>query len=131
MTDETGDKGGILQDEKTFSSVLGQAIWLMSMDDNYKHLPISMIEGRALPPIILRQFKLYYKDKQPIGFLTWALLDQPVTQITDFSAFTGNNLEIWRSGAAITVIDCVSPFNDPALLRERFLQEVASSVTQH
>lgn len=131
MTSETDDKAGILPDEKTFSNVLGQAVWLMSMDENYKHLPIATIEGRVLPAIILRQFKLYYKDKQPIGFLTWALLDQPVTEITDFSAFTGNNLEIWRSGAAIRVVDCVSPFNDAALLRDRFLQEVASSATQH
>lgn len=125
------DNGSILKEEKTFSNVLGQAVWLMSMDENYKQMPIGMIEGRVLPPIILRQFKLYYKEKQPVAFLTWALLDEPVNKPTDLSRFTGQNLIVWRSGSTISVIDCVSPFADGTIFQEAFLNDITANVTPH
>lgn len=125
------NKTSILQDEKTFSNVLGQAVWLMSMDKIYKKLPIEMIEGRILPPIMLRQFKLYYKEKQPVAFLTWALLDEPANEVTDLSRFTGQNLKVWRSGSTVSVIDCVSPFADGTIFQEAFLKDVSANVTPH
>lgn len=111
-------------DDKTFSNVLGQAVWLMSMDPAYKDLPIGMIEGRILPPIILRQFKLYSKGKQPVAFLTWAMLNEEAIASLDRGKLSGNDLKIWQSGSEVTVIDCVSPFNPSEMFVESFLKEV-------
>lgn len=129
MVDSLTGQGGIVPPtgDKTFSDVLGQAVWLMSMDKDYKHLPIGMIEGRVLPPIILRRFKLYYREKQPIAFLTWALLDEASAANFDPSVLTGNDLQFWSAGTKLAVIDCVSPFVERAIIEEAFLKEFAPS----
>ncbi|RMC29681.1 toxin-activating lysine-acyltransferase [Paracoccus alkanivorans] len=124
MADLNDDRAStFLTDDKTFASVLGQAVWLMSMDPAYKNLPISMIEGRILPPIILRQFKLYSKGKQPVAFLTWAALDEHAAATLDRSGLTGNDLKFWRSGKKITVVDCVSPFTPSESFRKTFFEK--------
>lgn len=116
----------LLADDKTFASVLGQAVWLMSMDEAYKDLPISMIEGRVLPPIVLRQFKLYSKGKQPVAFLTWAMLDKEALASLDRDKLSGNDLKFWRSGNSVTVVDCVSPFNPT----ERFVNVLLDEISK-
>ena len=122
---QSNDKNNssLLTDDKTFANVLGQAVWLMSMDSAYKDLPISMIEGRILPPIILRQFKLYSKGKQPVAFLTWAMVE-PGMEL-DREVLSGNDLKIWRSGEEVTVVDCVSPFGSGERVKEIIFKEIA------
>ena len=61
MNQTQAGEGATALDAKTFSSVLGEAVWLMSMDTTFKAQPIGIIEARILPPIILQQFKLYSK----------------------------------------------------------------------
>lgn len=109
-------------DDQTFATVLGQAVWLMSMDPAYRDLPIKVIEGRLLPSILPRQFKLYSKGKQPVAFLTWALVNEG--EELDREALTGNDLKVWRSGSSVAVVDCVSRFNPGEGFVEMFLGEV-------
>lgn len=110
---------------KTFSSVLGEAVWLMSMDKDYKKLPIEIIEGRILPSIILQQFKLYSKGKQPVAFLTWALVEENAEDEIGLDRFTGSNLKAWSAGKNLRVIDCISPFAPAEEITQKFLADIA------
>lgn len=58
-----------LPDAATFASTMGQAIWLMTVSKAHRDLPIREIEARVTPAIVLQQFKLYMKDKQPVAFV--------------------------------------------------------------
>lgn len=107
-------------DAGTFGSALGQAVWLMTMDKRYRDLPVHEIERIVATPILLRQFKIYSKGKQPVAFLSWA-------QVTDTGKArieAGEPLELkdWRSGETVVVVDCVSPFNPREVFVESFLQ---------
>ena len=111
-------------DAQTFGSALGQAVWLMTMDKRYRDLPIREIERIVATPIFLRQFKLYSKGKQPVAFLSWALVsDEMKTRIE--AGDTGLELNEWRSGKNVVVVDCVSPFNSREVFVKRFTQGTA------
>lgn len=56
-------------DTATFASSMGQAVWLMTVSKAHRDLKISDIEDLVTPAILLQQFKIYMKDKQPVAFL--------------------------------------------------------------
>jgi len=111
-------------DASTFGSALGQAVWLMTMDKRYRDRPIREIEAMVATPILLRQFKLYSKDEQPVAFLTWASVSDAVKAKVEAGAPLA--LEDWRSGASLVVVDVVSPFAEAEGVKERFLVGVKS-----
>ena len=113
-----------LPDAQTFGSTMGNAVWLMTMDKRYRDRPIREIEALVATPILLRQFKLYSKDDQPVAFLTWASVSDAVKARVE--AGEPLALEDWRSGASIVVVDVVSPFAEAEGVRERFLAGASS-----
>lgn len=82
--------------------------------------PIREIEALVATPILLRHFKLYSKDKQPVAFLTWASVSDAVKAKVE--AGEPLALEDWRSGENLVVVDVVSPFNPAEAFRLRFLE---------
>ena len=107
-------------DAQTFGSTMGNAVWLMTMDKRYRDRPIREIEALVATPILLRQFKLYSKDNQPVAFLTWA----SVSDAAKAKLEAGEMLtpEDWRSGEILVVVDVVSPFTPAETIRQRFLE---------
>lgn len=89
----------------------------MTTEKRYRDRPIREIEALVATPILLRQFKLYSKDKQPVAFLTWA----SVSDALKVEVGAPLALEDWRSGASLVVVDVVSPFAEAEGVRERFL----------
>ncbi|GAW35401.1 cyclolysin-activating lysine-acyltransferase CyaC [Roseovarius sp. A-2] len=106
-------------DPQTFGSTMGNAVWLMTMDKRYRDRPIREIEALVATPILLRSFKLYSKDKQPVAFLTWASVSDVVKAKVE--AGEPLALEDWRSGENLVVVDVVSPFAEAEGVRDRFL----------
>ncbi|WP_336098883.1 toxin-activating lysine-acyltransferase [Roseovarius sp. CH_XMU1461] len=105
-------------DAQTFGSTIGNAVWLMTMDKAYRDRQIREVEAIVATPILLRQFKLYSKDNQPVAFLTWAGLSDDAKARLEAGETLG--LEDWRSGENLTVVDVVSPFNPADVFRQRF-----------
>ncbi|WP_257898195.1 toxin-activating lysine-acyltransferase [Roseovarius mucosus] len=68
----------------------------MTMDKRYRDLPIREIEALVATPILLRQFKLYSKDKQPVAFLTWASASDAVTAKVEARAAGAGGLAVGR-----------------------------------
>lgn len=101
-------KDSILRDDKTFASVMGNAVWLMTMSKAHRDLPIRTVEELLSPAILLRQFRLFSKGKQPLAFLIWASVSDEVKARIE-AGDKKLDLEEWRSGSNIVVIDCISP----------------------
>lgn len=101
-------KDSILRDDKTFASVMGNAVWLMTMSKAHRDLPIRTVEELLSPAILMRQFRLFTKGKQPIAFLIWASVSDEVKARLD-AGDKKLDLKEWRSGSNIVVVDCISP----------------------
>ena len=104
---------------ETFGSALGQAVWLMSMSAAHKELPIGSIEARTLPAILLKQFKLYFKGKQPVAFVAWAMVTDEAKARLDAGEVLA--LQDWRAGPNLVAVDCVSPFAPPEQVVAEFM----------
>ena len=121
-----GVDGSKALNPETFGSVLGQAVWLMTMSADHKELPIKVLESRILPALLLKQFKLYFKGKQPVAFLTWASLSETAAEKLDSGALL--ELEDWRSGENLTIVDCVSPFTGVEGVKRTFMKGLARNI---
>lgn len=110
-------------DPATFGSALGQAVWLMTMSADHKEKPIKALEAEVLPAILLQQFKLYSKGKQPVAFLTWATVTDEIKKRFD-AGDTSLEIQDWRSGNNIIILDCVSPFNPKDVFEKTFLDGI-------
>ncbi len=117
---KTDTSPGAPLDAQTFGSTIGNAVWLMTMDKGFRDLPIREVEARVATPVLLRQFKLYSKGKQPVAFLSWASVSDAVKAKLDAGELL--TLEDWRSGENIVVVDVVSPFNPAETFKEKFLE---------
>ena len=119
-----GVSGSTAPSPETFGSALGQAVWLMSMSPKHKTLPIQSIDARTLPAILLKQFKLYFKGKQPVAFIAWAMVTDEVKAKLAEGAEIG--LQDWRGGPNLVVIDCVSPFAEDEKVKAEFMESMSA-----
>ena len=114
-------------DTNTFASVLGQAVWLMTVSKAHRDLQINQIEELVTPAVLLQQFKMYFKEKQPIAFISWAAVSDEVKARFD-AGDTKLAANEWRSGKNIVVVQCVSPFSEEKSVLEQFWN---SATAQH
>jgi cytolysin-activating lysine-acyltransferase len=112
-----------IADKETFASALGQAVWLMSLSKAHRGQPISRIEDVVTPAIFLQQFKIYFKDKKPIAFISWAAVSDEIKARFD-AGDTQLAVDEWRSGKNIVVVECVSPFAAEDQIIKQFLRGV-------
>jgi cytolysin-activating lysine-acyltransferase len=101
--------------QQTISGVLGEIVWLMSQSEVHKKLFIGELEWYIMEPIMLSQFRVYRKDKRPVGVVIWATVDKDVEERLK----TGNTRlrgKEWNSGDRIWIVDVISPFGDPSYL---------------
>lgn len=69
-------------------------------------------------PLKLRQFRVFYKDKTPIGYACWAYVSDEVEERLTAGA---NRLrpEDWKSGDRLWLVDLCAPFGgDESILKE-------------
>lgn len=106
-----------------FGVMLGLASWLMSLSEEHKSLPISSLDDRILPGILLKQFRLIRKDMMPVAFITWASVSDELKARFDSGDPPTLKLEEWRSGKRMVIVDCVSPFAPTAKVKQQFIAE--------
>jgi hemolysin-activating ACP:hemolysin acyltransferase len=106
-----------------FAHFLGLASWLMSMSNDHRDLPMSVLEQRVLPGILLKQFKLIEKGKAPVAFISWAKVSDEVKQrMLEPEAVL--HVSEWRSGNNVIIIECVSPFTPADKLKSDLLSRL-------
>jgi cytolysin-activating lysine-acyltransferase len=116
-------------DAATFASALGQAVWLMTVSKDHRGLPISAIESLVTPAVLLQQFKLYMKDKQPVAFVAWAAVSDEIKASLAAGSYVLEPQD-WRSGPNIEIVACVSPFALRSEIEKQFWESNPKPITK-
>ena len=88
----------------------------MSQSARHKGLFISDLEWLVMPAILLKQFRIFYKDETPVGLVLWARISDEVE-----ARLTQPNARLqpkdWRSGHTLKIVEVVAPFGGAEELR--------------
>lgn len=110
--------------EKTFSTIMGEMVWLLTQSPTHKHLALSDLEWMIMPPILLNQFKIYHNEDQPVGVALWGYLNpeaeqrlKAVSRLAPQDWGNGASLDaenglVAKEGGTLWLIEIISPFND-------------------
>ncbi|MBW3245452.1 toxin-activating lysine-acyltransferase [Epibacterium sp. DP7N7-1] len=110
-----------------FGVFLGLASWLMSMSEDHKEMPFSVLDDVVLPAILLKQFRLIRKNGTPIAFISWATVSDEIKSALDSGEKGKLAADEWRSGPNLVIVECVSPFAPTAIIKEHFLEKFVKS----
>ena len=91
-------------------SAIGIALMLATKSKNHQFLFASDFEWLILPPISLKQYKVFRSKKnEPIAFVTWARVSKDVEQ-----RLLDGHIKLapkdWKSGDKLVLIDVIAPF---------------------
>jgi cytolysin-activating lysine-acyltransferase len=111
-------RGQTASPSKTVAQVLGEITWLMTQSPRHKSAPLGDLEWLVMPAILLRQFRIFYNDEQPVGVALWALADDLVARRIDAGDTRLAAVE-WKSGSNMRIIDVVAPFGGEAEMRSQ------------
>ena len=117
-----GKPGDPANADKTIAAVLGEIVWLMSQSPEFKQYLISDLEWLVMPPILLRQFKLFYQNGQPVAVVLYARVSDEVAARIDAGAPTLRTQD-WKSGETMKVVKVIAPFGGG----EKFVEDTFSS----
>ena len=107
--DEINRSGSGQDNPNDPSGLLGAAVWLMLSSSAHKHLFVTDFEWLVVPPILAKQFRLFRRNNVPVGFISWALLDDEVeARIINGSVKLAPNE--WTRGNKFWIIDVIAPF---------------------
>jgi cytolysin-activating lysine-acyltransferase len=99
-------------------NVFASAVWLLMAAPQYRHLFLQELSWRLVPPLMLRQFRLFQKDNKPVALATWAMLSEEVAErVTEDDKMRPDfrlTAAEWRSGERRVVVDVVAPFGGGA-----------------
>ena len=105
-----------------FTKTLGKVVWLLGMSKEHRREPISTIEASFIAPLMFKQLRLIFEGKNPVAAVTWAYASPAVRERID--AGEPLDLQDWRSGPELVIVDCVSPFVKRDIVKEKFLAEI-------
>jgi hemolysin-activating ACP:hemolysin acyltransferase len=109
-----------------FTRTLGQVTWLMTLSRPHLERPVGLIRDMVLAPLMLRQLRVYMKDKQPVAAISWAYASPAVRDKIASPPFV-MQLSDWRSGAEPVIVECISPLVDQQMFINRFQDEIAQA----
>jgi|GEM_PF-3288627 len=95
------------------AAILGHVAWLMAQTTSHRFMFATDLERLVLPPIMVQQFKLYRKERVPLGFVSWAFMSD---ESEEFYTNHPNRLRPadFTSGENLWIIDLVAPFGGTA-----------------
>lgn len=103
---------------KTVAQVLGEITWLMTQSPRHKTIQLADLEWMVMAPVLLKQFRIFYKGEQAVGVAFWALADEMVAKRIDAGDKRLAAAE-WKSGTIKRIVDIVAPFGAEAEMREQ------------
>ena len=67
------------------------------------------LEWLVLPPVMLKQFRIFRRDRIPVAFASWAYLNEDAARrLTNGSRRL--KPQDWKSGEELWLIDLIAPF---------------------
>jgi len=95
--------------EKTVSEMLGEIIWLMTQSPLHKQLFIGDLEWFCMPPILFRQFRMFYGPQAPAACALWATVSDETDARLEGGAHKLRSDE-WKGGTQPWLIELIAPF---------------------
>lgn len=81
----------------------------MSQSAEFKQYLIADLEWLAMPPILLRRFKLYYHEGRPVAAVLYARVSDEVARRLEAGAPTLRPQD-WQSGDKLRIVKVIAPF---------------------
>lgn len=105
------------------SQVFGQVVSTMMQSPQHRHLLLSDLEWRVIPPIALQQYRLVQRNGTPAGFVSWALVSEAVEEQLQQPDFRLRPQD-WKSGERVWIVDVVAPPQQAPVLIEKVKAEL-------
>ena len=100
------------------TEVLGQVAWLFMTSPTHKHLFMTDLEWLVVPPLRLRQFRLFRRQNVPVAYASWASLTEEAEKRL-MSGIRKLQPGDWNAGDRLWLIDLAAPFGGhDAILKE-------------
>jgi cytolysin-activating lysine-acyltransferase len=109
----------------TVAAVLGEIAWLMTQSPRHKPMPLADLEWLVMPPVLLKQFRIYYSGERPVGVVLWALVNAPVQQRLHAGEKRLSAAE-WKCGPQREIVDVIAPFGGEEEMRREIEQMVGA-----
>lgn len=104
------------------AEVFGAVTWLWLKAAEYREAPIASLEHRVLPILAHKQFALFTRNAQPLGYVSWAYFDgQAETDYLKSDEFI-YDYSAWNCGDRMWIINWFSPLGESALMRSILLR---------
>jgi len=103
-------------DDAAKINVLAGAIGLMMASPRYMHLFLADLEWVLLPPLALKQYRLFTKASRPVAFASWAYVSEEVETRLKAGQTKLKPAE-WRSGNRCRIVDVVAPYGGEPEIR--------------
>ena len=99
------------------AEVFGAIAWLWMQSTDYRQAPIAALEHRVLPILANKQFALFVRNAQPLGYVSWAFFNEHTEsaylQSDDFMYQPTS----WNSGDRMWIINWFSPLGHSGLMK--------------
>ncbi len=122
MTEEDGKTSP--RQAATLAEVLGEVVYLMAKPATHKFLFIADLEWLVMPPVMLRQFRLWRQGSTPLAFASWAFLSEEAESRL-LNGVRRLPPQDWNSGDRAWLMDVLAP--DPQFA-QRMVQELKQGV---
>jgi len=104
--------------------LVGEVSWLMGHTSGRKYVFLADLEWLVVPPLRLRQAKLYRNDNgSPLAFVSWAFVSDEVDARLREGA-TKLRPDEWQSGPHLWVIELIAPVQDVEKVMETLRKTV-------
>ena len=91
------------------AALFGEIAWLMMRSPVHRHLFLADLEWLVAPPLTLKQFRLFRRDRVPVAFVSWALLTGEAEQRVVNGGWRLQPGD-WNAGDRLWVVDVVAPY---------------------
>ena len=110
------------------SEILGHVAWLMINSPTHKHLFLADMEWLVLPPVLLKQFRIFRRRRVPVAYVSWAFLNDEAAVRLRGGARRLRPGD-WKSGEDLWLIDVVAPFGGAEALVKELKEKVFAGRT--
>lgn len=114
---DAGAKGAGEAVPQTVAEAFGELVWLMSRSPAHRGLLIADLEWLIMPPLLLRQFRVYRHEGRPYAAVLYALVSEEVERRIEARA---ERLEPgdWNSGDRAWIVAVIAPFGQAKAFAE-------------
>jgi cytolysin-activating lysine-acyltransferase len=119
------DFENLLKMSEQLNRVLGEAVGLMMSVQKYQEWRIADLKARLLPPITLRQCKIFRHKGFPVAFVSWAMVSDQIEGRLESNPELPLLPREWRSGPRLCFMDIASPKGNEAEIKDAVRKQLA------